>query len=321
VVLRDPTSVEKIRIVRADTGSGALVQSGVVRLGDGSERRFTFREDDVEVDLDGTTTRIVQIEIRDVVGLPAVPVSIAEVTIDDLDLREYRSAPESLVERAGRNDDLQDRLATSPLVISFERDRGERGRIFESVMRRRFRLASARSFVVQGDVLADALDATVEAQLDDTVGGGCTDTMLQIDGEAVPVRVSRTDDAFAFAGCAPLRLAAGHHDVDSGAFPLDRVVLRSERVGELEDASPTDPAIVTTQAFDGGWRASIGRIDLGEPVPIDAMTAFIRPGDGDGEFEMQCRSERLYDVALLTTAVAVVISAVLAFWPRRRRQR
>jgi len=189
-----------------------------------------------------------------------------------------------------------------------------------------------------------------------SVDTGCRDDLLSLDGAPLAVRVvGNARDALDREGLrvepcdGPLRLDAGRHELlaapglDTG-IDLDRLVLATPDfapapAGDVPQVEVTDAAadsasatietdgepfwLVLDQSQNEGWSLEVDGAQVDGPRPLDAHAAawFVEP-DGPGTLRASVRwaPQRLVDVALALSAVAVLAClALVAVGHRRRR--
>ncbi len=180
----------------------------------------------------------------------------------------------------------------------------------------------------------------------------CSYSSMEMDGRTVPVRPDGTvGDLLAGREVAvhtcqgfPVTLVPGSHVLwAGGALQPDDLSLRTG--GEVAPMSPPAPSVVATtgaggsfrvrvtnargpyylvlgQNYDPEWSASIGGRDLGAPILLDGYSVGWRIAvPGSYVVSVTYRKQRLYDVALIATALflAVGITVVATAGIRRRR--
>jgi arabinofuranan 3-O-arabinosyltransferase len=115
----------------------------------------------------------------------------------------------------------------------------------------------------------------LEVTVPDRIDTGCRDDLLQIDGQAVPLRVAADTEAFLRAEAIDAEVCDGAVDLDAGRHRLesadgprtglgiDLLTLRSGFAGLAGGSSvPASPTVSVTD--DGRWRSSV-RIDGAVP--------------------------------------------------------
>ncbi len=187
-----------------------------------------------------------------------------------------------------------------------------------------------------------AADLRIAADLD--IDTGCTDALVTIDGQRVPVRVTgsaeaaRTGGALTVTGCSPAVTQAGDVAVTTSrptaALPLtiDQLVLTSPRptpaplplpelvpewVSDVE-MRVTVPGgaegrwLVLGQSHNLGWEATLDGVDLGEPQLIDGFANGWRlPAEG-GDVVLRWTPQRLVTLALWASLIAALVVVGLA---------
>ena len=173
-------------------------------------------------------------------------------------------------------------------------------------------------------------------------------TLGTIDGTPVSVRVIggvEGDGSRLVAGCDPVSLGAGEHQLRSApGWTMDTLVLR-DATGEdaipgtagpsihvdrssaseyrIRAESASEPYfVVVGQNVNAGWRATMDGTDLGPPVAVDGYALGWRVSDLDPhEFTVSYAPQRPTHVALVVSAVALLLCLILVLRPTRRRSR
>ncbi len=82
-------------------------------------------------------------------------VGFSEIALGDLDLSEFVQVPDDLFRAADRSPALARELERAPLRYLFERAQGEGLVDTERALRRRFRTAGTRSYLLSGTLVVD----------------------------------------------------------------------------------------------------------------------------------------------------------------------
>jgi arabinofuranan 3-O-arabinosyltransferase len=177
---------------------------------------------------------------------------------------------------------------------------------------------------------------------------------LRLDGANIPTSVSGTLGdlldltPLRLTSCTPgstVRLEGGQHELlandQASAFKITSVVAQGVRTAPpVAPPSPparsarilswgTSPRIAVSagsetylrvaQNFNPGWAARLGKVSL-EPVQLDGwQQGWKVPAGSAGTVVMTFQPDRNYRLALAIGAALVVVLAVLALLPRRRR--
>lgn len=263
------------------------------------------------------------------------------------------SAPTAYLFERSTRFQVSDQVTTPRLLLDEERSMLRRfsvvrGANFAVSGRYRItdRLDSPTLLSLLGDV-PERADRT--SRLDDA----CRPIGLTVEAEGgaevtqVLVRLSGTVGDFldgaevAFFGCDTLRLGAGVHRLATAMdAAVASVVLRrddwdaapSATWSTADGASLSDIAssatatvpldgrstIVLATSFDRSWRATLDDRDLGEPLPIDAMTGWIVDGSGPASLAIRLRGERMLDASIAVTSISLLCCLALAGFPRHR---
>ncbi|RMH74939.1 MAG: discoidin domain-containing protein, partial [Actinomyces sp.] len=180
---------------------------------------------------------------------------------------------------------------------------------------------------------------------------GCRDDLVTVDGRPVSVRITgAAADAVARRGlaltsCEPVPVdpsdvlvetAPGADtglDIDqlvfrsprpvpAGAVPAPVEVVERDDTTLVVDVTPADEArwLVLGQSHNAGWTARLADgTDLGEPVVLDAFAnAWLLPAGTGGRVTLRWTPQRVVDAALAASALAVLITLLVAARSRRR---
>ena len=180
----------------------------------------------------------------------------------------------------------------------------------------------------------------------------CRDDLVQIDGRAVPVRLTASTpaaldrDALRIESCGPIELADGDHELrtalgrDDG-IDVDRLVLAPVAAAPATAIGPTasravrvvdetrtsldvelgrgsDPVwLVLGQSHNAGWRATASGRDLGPPQLVDGYANGWLVPPGVNRVHLEWTPQRPVWVALATSAVGALICLLLLVLGRR----
>ena len=172
----------------------------------------------------------------------------------------------------------------------------------------------------------------------------CRDDLVEIDGKRIPVRMVgtiaelRSGAPISVIGCGPLELAAGTHLLETSVdATLDEIQLTASALvsggstGVGNDrafldarsssgdgwtasigASDTERILVSGQGFGAAWNARVGDVDLGDPVELDAQTAWVVPPASSGSvLSTSFGPQKSFDWTLLLCALAFAVAVVL----------
>jgi len=165
---------------------------------------------------------------------------------------------------------------------------------------------------------------------------GCTEGVLSLDGDDVPVRLVGASatrvvsgEAVRIEACRPIRLGDGWHElVAAPAVLADRVVLASPSPSgavppstgaapaiELLDQdpgrvhlrldAPDGAVLVGGQSWDAGWRASVNGEDVGGAEPIDTLNGWELGAGSDVDVVLEFRPQETFEVTLLLSLAAL----------------
>jgi arabinofuranan 3-O-arabinosyltransferase len=172
---------------------------------------------------------------------------------------------------------------------------------------------------------------------------GCFGQLLQIDGRDQPLSLDGTIDdllngnAIPARGCAPtISLGTASHRLDSSttmlmndlelqtsqaapasARPSGRVSSRSDTATQVRVNRGPGAIVLSGQAYDPGWRATIAGKDLGHPIAADTQSAWVLPAGGVRAVKMRYAAEGAYRVF----AAISVACICLCLWLVVRRTR
>jgi hypothetical protein len=188
------------------------------------------------------------------------------------------------------------------------------------------------------------------------VDTGCRSDLLEVAGEAVPLRVTGDARDLSTAGGLDVVACAARASLSQGTtelrttpgrrsgIALDRLVLRSQDTPT--SAPPTSPPGVTTRSHrpghvtgtvegDGepfwlvldesmneGWELTVDGATVEGPRPLDAYAAgWLVIPERAGSLAVTARwtPQRAVDLALLVSFLGVLGCLALVAWPRRRR--
>ncbi|MEM9465358.1 MAG: alpha-(1-_3)-arabinofuranosyltransferase family protein [Actinomycetota bacterium] len=202
----------------------------------------------------------------------------------------------------------------------------------------------SNAMVAMPFAVAEMRAGGLRIEADGPVDTGCTDSLLSIDGQRIPVRVTgstaavRSGGALELVGCTAATTAIGDVEIvtarPTAALPItiDQLILESERTIPAPDELPTlrpqwhsdvhvevsvpagdpDRWLVLGQSHNLGWTASLDGVDLGEPQLIDGFANGWRlPAEG-GDMVLRWTPQRLVTLALWASLVAAVAVLLLA---------
>lgn len=228
--------------------------------------------------------------------------------------------------------------AAGPLASDPVRNR------LESVMRRRFHTLGSATWELQAVVVDQAATAGGSAPVDGAAED-CADRGLRVDGKAVSLRVTGPAPAASdgasrvrVAACNPLELSGGWHLLVT-ADPLarfDEVQLRTgpplaeepaTRVDLTADdvdpagfggriVAPAGAVVSIGQGWDPRWQATLDGADLGPPLALDTLTAWVVPATDGGELHVVFGPTAWLRAAFVASLLTVVLCGWLAV--RRR---
>ena len=271
VDLRRPTRVSDVRIV---TGPGSrVITNASVVFSDGSRVPVDLRSGAATVGFRPRRTRSIRVRIDRVAGRGLAAVSIAEVTVPGLDLREFAQVPDDVFRAASKNSRLASLLGRAPISYVFERERVMRPGVLDAEvdLHRRFRAAGDREYLLRGTIrfspytppsLQQALsDGQIQPFADPRPLGpngqpnDCQDLVVNVDGAPVPVRIDADSQTaadgnpVAFVSCAPVHLGPGWHTLtNTPGTTIDSVVLAS---GSPLSSAPSPATADSTQRTPG----------------------------------------------------------------------
>ncbi len=352
----DPQTISEIGVSVARAGdAGREVTAASVRFSDGSRVPLELVGGHSRLRIPPRRTTSLEIRIDAVGGAGENAVGFSEIALGDLDLSEFVQVPDDLFRAADRSPALARELERAPLRYLFERAQGEGLVDTERALRRRFRTAGTRSYLLSGTLVVDEetpdqvvdllAGAPVGAATGDEGPGPCTRGIVTLDGDEVPVRRTgpledlRGGVGVPFSGCDDVGIGPGWHELESRpGVSIDTVALTtgeergptrsSDRPRVAVSASgraaytlqvdaPGGGAVVSGFAYDPGWRAAIDGEDLGPPQPMDAQAAWPLPGPGTYTVEMRYQPQGAYDAALVTSGSGIA----LCLWLVAKRRR
>ncbi len=168
--------------------------------------------------------------------------------------------------------------------------------------------------------------------------------LLEVDGDPVLVRLTDPSgelvagEALGFMGCEQLDLESGSHrlvSVSSARGLVDWVVLETDEPepGEMAAAvsqfargpssssgllqAPVGGFLISGESFSESW--GVRGWDAGTPMPVDTMSAWPIPAGFSGQVQVNHRAQILYQVALVVSAVSVVVCVALVLRIGRKR--
>ncbi len=346
IVLRQPDEVEpfdtitKVRLIDVTNG-----------IDDGDTQSVSLTAESLTVGrrvaLDPALRRAgeLAIEIVEVQGGddPGPGAGFAEVEIPGLEVFEVVAVP--------TDTDRFDGVARHPLAFVFERWASGAG--FrdepESHIARRFELTSTRTFEVEVEVRPPAGESL-------TIDTGClaANPILEIDGRPVDLRlepgVLARRGQFDLVGSA-LTIAAGTRQLvtalpeDGCGLTVERIVL-SDRVGPVAGPDAPAPNASIESSTDTSLQLNVGRLrspmwldlgvsydddwvgtglpDLGPATLLNGHSvAWLVPSETAEPFVFAARwtPQRVVNVGVIVSAVAMLIAVGLAVVPTRRRRR
>lgn len=183
----------------------------------------------------------------------------------------------------------------------------------------------------------------------DGAGGRCL-TVASIDGQPVRMRPATNrlagpgEEGTRWSGCADSSLKAGAHRIDQApGFTLDSFSLVDTQ--QASTVVPTRPvvkdvhngassksmqvsssgafAVVLGQSYDTRWHASANGKDLGTPQVLDGYSVGWKiPAGGSYDISMRYTPQRFSDIALIISALVLLLAAALAtrWWAPGLRQ-
>lgn len=192
-----------------------------------------------------------------------------------------------------------------------------------------------------------------------TFDSGCRSDLLDVNGSAIPVRVTGTvdealdRDGLSLSACRPeVAIAAGEAEVRSAAgratgIDVDRVVLDAPGIDSTPPASAPNVRrssedrtsasaqvsdhggrpfwFVLSQSYNRGWSAKVDGRDLGAPTLVNGYANgwLIDPeSSGPVTVELDWRPQRVVSAALVASAAALVVCLlVLVAGALRSRRR
>lgn len=175
----------------------------------------------------------------------------------------------------------------------------------------------------------------------------CSDELLVLDGEPVPIRLATTFDELLdsdrlvpFESCDTIQSEAGRHRLEAvGGALMDRATLvsenwpdappidaegrveslqRSQTAFDIRVSAPDGGQLIVTQSHHPGWRATADGIDLGEAEPADTFASWMIP-PGTERVRVEFRPQQAFEVALAITAAAVALCLGLVAAVRREQ--
>lgn len=290
----------------------------------------------------------------------------APLTIDRLDLQLVtdgrHSVPTRLrLEADGRpaatvdvpaTTDLDERGATTPVTVTFPAVTATTLRVVVDAVRPVtntdwFSEEPIAAPVAIAELGVPGVSVTTPS---DRFDSGCRTDLLEIDGEAVGLRIKgRRGSVLDVATCdgAAVDLGPGDHLVRAArgrdtALDLDRLVLRADggspapaaRAPELVveeqgrtslDLSVEDARepfwLVLGQSRNAGWQASVDGGTVGDPVLADGFGNgwYVTPDGGPLEISLTWAPQRRVNVALGLSALAFLGCVAIVLGARRRR--
>jgi len=352
VDFKRPVRIGQVDLTRVSTG-GRRITSATLRFSDGSQVPVGFGGARASVTFRPRTTRSLEVRIRAVLGL-AGAVGFSDVSVPGLNLTETIAAPTDLASAAARSRSLRRKLASAPLTFAFQRAIGGGASDVELAIHRRFYVIDTRVYQVRGllrldsSTPSDAMSLVRSGVLDQP---GCTNALVSLDGQPLPVRLKAASlslangASVAFEGCDPVHLTRGSHRLDSNpgadglvstvdlstssmmpasASPSDgtvQILSASPTRERLRVDAPTGGYLIIGQSFSAEWRATAGGRSLGPAQSFNTLTGWQVPHVRGLEVVASYQPQQLWEVALAVTGgtTATCIWLVAAGSRRRRR--
>ncbi|MFN3216142.1 MAG: hypothetical protein ACE367_06570 [Acidimicrobiales bacterium] len=261
VDLGETRSVGTVELQRPTSTASRRVSAARIRTSAGELLDATFDAGDrTVVRLGRPDVSWVEIEISAVSGPGEDGFGFTEVTLGDLDLREFIRLPDDVARLAEADATLASALEAAPMIVDMSLGHGT---VPERTLRREFRLPVAGSFTLRGAVLLSRAD------IDRLAAAG---TGLGIEADDV------TD------GNDPIRLLDSNAatSVQAGAVAETSVTLivNAEMDGALDitfDAGPTARAVYEVEVIGWTRRRQVLRLDrIGPCEPIGGVTGCAR---------------------------------------------
>jgi hypothetical protein len=350
VRLREPEVIDKVAFVEARTGDGPLMSGVEVGFSDGSVVTVPMIDGKGEATFTPRSTEWITVRATELVDddgdlLQPFAIGFSEITIAGLDLREFVQVPDDLALRAAANPALAAALADAPMSLLFTRVTGSAfidaslPTLDNDPVRNRLETSMRRRFQTVGDA-AWTVGATVRADRFYEWEQGCIDVGLRIDDTAVPVSLIGealpSGDGiprFDTVACSPIDLAAGWHlleaDRPSGVDavelqtgpPLTAVAAgvvdveaAADGVGRFTASvvAPRGGVVSLGQSWDPRWRASLDGVDLGTPLALNTLAAWVIPATDQGVLKFTFGPVRLFQWGVAISAVFVLLAGWLA---------
>jgi arabinofuranan 3-O-arabinosyltransferase len=200
-------------------------------------------------------------------------------------------------------------------------------------------------------------DAISVVDLPTAIDTGCRSDLLEVDGVALPLRVSGAvedllaglpvtaepcDGAMVLLGEGPRSIMTAPGS--STGLQVDRIVLRSSPADEAADEAVTSPDVVVESAgrtqrvvtvdpcpdgcwivlgegYNPAWSARVGGADLGDPVLVDGGSNgwWLEPSDEARRVTFSWSPQPLLTAGLVVSGLGVALCIALVVADRRRR--
>lgn len=325
-----------LRVVRAGLGGPVTARVTAIRVSRGN------RSVNVPLGPSADTAPGQQVEAPAGDG----PLTVTIIGVDGpgpTGLAELLERPDPETVRTPLVDDAASGQETrTDLVLTRLRDGDE-----EPVLRRVVTVPAGRDF---------QWSVEVRGRTGSTPTAGCTGTVLRIDGTELGVQLSDGDAAALADGQAvaaplcdpPTALGAGRHTIESttdAGLDVDRVVATS--VADGEHGAPEAPVptvtirrghdqhritvtgcpdgcwVVFGEGYSTGWSAASADATVGPHTAVNGgMNGWwVEPQEGGrATLTVHWAPQRTVDLALLLSALLVLLTVAAAAWPRRHTE-
>jgi len=345
VDFRHPTRLSEADITALGAAAGVThVTSARLVFSDGSQQVVPLTGASVATNFKPRTVRWVKVEIAQMSAGAPHGAGFSEISFPGVDLREWIDLPDDVARRAAADPKVAAALRSVPVAYQFERARPVASLPSEPILRRRFRVASARTFTLTATV-RPAASATVSVAR--TLAVSCGNRTITVDGDPVGVRLVgsvkgiRPGDPLLVASCSPVPLGDGWHRLEVAGTPVTDLrlaspaphprpfasldtALRVRHVHEspgrvtLEVDAPAGARLISGQSWEKRWVATVDGRSLGPAVPLDTLSGWTVPKGRRQVVVLTYRPQTRFAATLLLSGLALAVCLVLLLRPRRR---